>query len=295
MSGAPGWLKLSVGSASRVAPGAVARLAHALYRSPAVARRFDRGSKALLREAEAILAEGAFTDVLTATGRLRVHRFSARGASRRKAPTVLLLHAWTTDARAMAAFVEPLREAGFDVAVPDLPAHGASAGRRTDAPQAARILAGALGETGIFPRHVIGHSFGGGVAGLLTKHGIVPERFVCIASPSRLSAVTTDFSVAFGLSRRCRLAFEGMVEASGGMPIDALDGLKIWPSLPTRILLLHAPDDAEIAFDEAERLATMPNAALVPMPGRGHREIVYHEDSVRLALEFLTMDEKDIV
>lgn len=294
MSGAPAWLKATVALASRIAPGPVSRLAHTLYRSPAIARRFDSGSRALLKEAEAILEAGAFSDVITAEGRVRVYRFASKRTGRRKAPTVLLLHAWTTDARAMAAFIAPLTEAGFDVAAPDLPAHGASSGSRTDAPHAARAVAAALKTLGIFPRHIIGHSFGGGVAGLLTAEGVTPQRFVCIASPSRMSAVTTDFSLAFGLSRRCRLAFEALVEQSSGMAIDDLDGLKIWPDLPTRILLLHAPEDEEIAFDEAERLATMPNAILMPMPGRGHREIVYHEDSVAAALEFLSLPARDL-
>ncbi|MEM7523334.1 MAG: alpha/beta hydrolase family protein [Pseudomonadota bacterium] len=291
MSGAPGWLKVSVGAASRVAPGPVARLAFSLYRNPNIARRFDRGVRALLGEAQAILDRAETFDERTHVGRIRFYRFRAR----RGAPVVLLLHAWTADARAMAAFVNPLLEVGFTVVIPDMPAHGASDGKVTDAPAAARAVMTALGAHRITPTHFIGHSFGGGVAGLLADLGMVPQRFVCLASPSRLSAVTNDFCAAFGLTRACRVRFEELVEQSLGMSVDHLDGLRIWPEKPTRILLLHAPEDAEIDFSEAERLATMPNAVLLPFPGFGHREIVYRDESVAEAVAFLTLPEEAMI
>ncbi len=285
MSGAARWLRLSVGALSRIAPGMVAGLAHSLYRRPDIARRFDTGTRVLLAAAAEILHEGEAFDVPVTGGTLRCYRFASGVKS---APLALLLHAWTADARAMAAFIRPLRDAGFDILVPDLPAHGASSGRETDAPTAAHAIADLLAAEGRTPDIFIGHSYGGGVAGLLADSGIVPRRFVCIASPSRLSAVTDDFCAAFGLSARCRHAFIARIEASSGNPIDHLDGLRIWPDLPTQILLLHAPDDAEIDYAEAQRLAAMPNVRLIDMPGLGHREIVYHQRSVDAALAFLT-------
>lgn len=288
MSGAARWLRLTVGAASRVAPRAVARLAHSLYRRPDIARRFDRGTMGLLAEAQAIIDGGEPFETETPEGRLRAFRFGAGPG----APVALLLHAWTADARAMAAFIGPLRDAGHDVIVPDLPAHGGSKGsgsdgRETDAPAAARAVKAMLAAQGLTPDIFVGHSFGGGVAGMLADIGVVPRRFVCIASPSRLGAVTGDFAAAFGLSARCRAAFEAMVAASSAMPIAALDGLRIWPETGAEILLLHAPDDAEIDYAEAERLATMPNAHLLALPGLGHREIVWHARSIAAALAFI--------
>ncbi|MEM7544646.1 MAG: alpha/beta hydrolase [Pseudomonadota bacterium] len=284
MSGAAIWLRLTVGSLSHIAPGPVARLAHSLYRNPDIARRFDSGQRDLLAEAQAIIDRGVAIDTETPEGMLRSYHFRSGAPG---APLTLLLHAWTGDARAMAAFIDPLLAAGHDVVVPDLPAHGASFGRETDAPTAARATAAMLAAHSLTPRFFIGHSFGGGVAGMLARTGTVPKRFVCIASPSQLSAITNDFCAAFGLSHRSRARFEDLVVASSGMEIADLDGLKIWPELPTRILLLHAPDDAEIDYAEATRLAAMPNATLQPMPGLGHREIVYHPDSIGTALAFL--------
>ncbi|MFV0473612.1 MAG: hypothetical protein ACK5MQ_05320, partial [Pikeienuella sp.] len=65
------------------------------------------------RDAARLLAgaERLDTEVATGAGRgaLRAYRFSAEGPARGLA---LLLHGWTADARALAAFLGPLVEAG---------------------------------------------------------------------------------------------------------------------------------------------------------------------------------------
>lgn len=285
MSGAAGWLKLAIAGASRVAPGPVATLAHTLFRRPAVARRFDNGSRELLKVAQAIIDRGEPMDVETRSGALRAYRFRPATAPLRG--TVLLLHGWTADARAMGAFVDPLLAAGYEALIPDLPAHGSSDGDETDAPASARAVMALLAEHGATPDHIIAHSFGGGVAGMLAAEGLRPRSMVAIASPSRFSAITDDFAAAFSLPPAAKTRFENLVGAKVGMPIADLDAHIVWRGADTRILVLHAPDDAEVDFAEGERLAALPTAELKPMPGLGHREIVYHETSVAAALDFI--------
>ncbi len=195
MSGAAGWLKRAVRAAAHVAPGPTARR---LFRRPGVARRFDSGDRALLEQAAAIMAEGEEVRAETPEGAHRAFRFRPAGA--RSDRVLLLLHGWTGDARAMGAFVAPLRAAGFEALIPDLPAHGGSDGIETDAPASARAVAALMAAIGFAPDHIVAHSFGGGVAGMLAAGGVVPRRAVSIASPSRLRLVTDDFSAAFGLS-----------------------------------------------------------------------------------------------
>ena len=122
---------------------------------------------------------------------------------------------------------------------------------------------------------------------MLAANGAPPRRLVSIASPSRLRASTEDFVAAFGLGQRARRAFEARLEAAAGRPIDDIDALKIWPGLQTEILILHAPDDEEVAFTEAERLARAPNATLHPLPGLGHRRIIHDPASVAAAMNFV--------
>lgn len=285
MSGAPGWLKTAVAVMARAAPGPTARLAHRLFRRPAVARRFDTGDRAMLGVAEAIMSTGEEVRADTPEGRVRAFRFRPAEAP---VARVLLLHGWTADARAMGAFVGPLREAGMEALIPDLPAHGGSDGDETDAPASGRAVAALMRTLDFAPDHVIGHSFGGGVAGVLATMGVVPKRAVAIASPCRLRRITDDFIAAFGLPAPAARRFGALVEARSGWRIDDLDGHRIWPDKPTRMLVLHAPDDEEVDYAEALELGKLPNVILRPMPGLGHRRIVYDDVSVGEAVKFIS-------
>lgn len=284
MSGAPLWLRWAIAGLSHLAPGPVARMANAVYRRPAIARRFDKGARELLTVAEGMVAAGEMKTVEVAGGPLRYWRFPVAAARGR----ALLLHGWTADARAMAAFIQPLDAAGYEAVIPDLPAHGGSFGVDTDAAASARAVKEMLEAEGLIPDVMIAHSFGGGVAGMLARFGMAPRRLAAIASPSRLKAVTADFCAAFALSARCRARFYAVVEADAGFAHDELDAAAIWPGTETRILILHAPEDAEVDYAEAERAARLPNTELRPMPGLGHRKIVHDDRSVMAAVAFVT-------
>ncbi|MEO1613209.1 MAG: alpha/beta fold hydrolase, partial [Pseudomonadota bacterium] len=281
----PGWMKAGVAVMARVAPGPTARLAHRLFRRPAVARRFDTGDRAMLEIAEAIIATGEEVWADTPSGRMRAYRFRPEGDP---VARVLLLHGWTADARAMGAFVEPLRAAGMEALIPDLPAHGGSDGDETDAPASGRATKALMEALDFAPDYMIGHSFGGGVAGVLATLGVVPKRAAAIASPCRLRRITDDFIAAFGLPESAATRFEKLVAETSGWPIDDLDGYRIWPDKPTEMLVLHAPDDEEVDYAEALDLEKLPNATLTPMPGLGHRKIVYDDASVGAAIAFIT-------
>lgn len=285
MSGAPGWLKATVAVMAHVAPGPTARLAHRLFRRPAIARRFDTGDREMLQVAEAIIVTGEELWADTPSGRMRAYRFSPEGEPTAR---VLLLHGWTADARAMGAFVEPLLAAGMEALIPDLPAHGGSDGEETDAPTSGLAVAAMVDQLGFAYDHIIAHSFGGGVAGVLASMDREPQRMVAIASPCRLTRITGDFAEAFGLPDACRMRFETLIERSSGWSVDDLDGMKIWPEKATRVLILHAQDDEEVDFEEALTLENLPNATLTPMPGLGHRRIIYDNESVGAAMGFIT-------
>ena len=97
-------------------------------------------------------------------------------------PLVLLLHGWEGQAADLAAFVAPLRQAGFGVLAMDLPAHGASAGQQMSIPQAARALV-AVGKA-LGPLHsAIAHSIGSGVLAEALNAGLSVRRAVFIAAP----------------------------------------------------------------------------------------------------------------
>lgn len=88
------------------------------------------------------------------------------------APTVVLIHGWGLAQASYARAAEELNRAGYRVVVPDLPGFG----RSTDLPFAKVSFEGYAAVLGAFlaslgaretPVHVVGHSFGGGVAAQL--------------------------------------------------------------------------------------------------------------------------------
>jgi 3-oxoadipate enol-lactonase len=76
-------------------------------------------------------------------------------------PTVLLVHAGVCDRRMWAPQVGALREAGFRVCRPDLPGFGDSPATTADPADTLLDLVEALGPD---PVHLVGASYGGGVA-----------------------------------------------------------------------------------------------------------------------------------
>ncbi|QIE55364.1 alpha/beta fold hydrolase [Pikeienuella piscinae] len=283
------WARLCFGAFSRIAPGAAAWALHALYRRPALTRRYSRRERALLRDAATLLkgAERLDTPVVTRTGRgvLRAYHFRSDGQTRGLA---LLLHGWTADARAMAAFIGPLVAAGYDALVVDLPAHGGSSGVVTDAESGADAVASMLAARGLTPDHVIGHSFGGAVSSVLAAAGATPRSVVSIAAPSAMAAALDELALAYALSDAARARLLARAGRLSGRPLDEYDVRRIWRARDSAILVIHAPEDDSVSYTHAERFRALPNARLAPTHGVGHREIVRHQACIEATMAHIT-------
>ncbi len=112
-------------------------------------------------------------------------------------PTVLLVHGWNGCAAQMSRFIEPLVRAGYYVVAPDLPAHGASSGRRTNLFEFAEAIA-LLGRR-VGPVHgVIAHSLGAAAAAIsLASRQRAPPRCWRTSTGSPV-AWTTSTCAAWG-------------------------------------------------------------------------------------------------
>src|SRR5882724_9402402 len=147
-------------------PASLARI-----RKSTTGRLLSRGMRVLDAVAPAVAQRFAF-DLFGMPRRRRDqpvvpgHRFSIAGDGPELAVwdwgdgrTVLLVHGWNGNGAQLSGFVAPLLRAGYYVAAPDLPAHGDSAGTRTNV----RAMADALLRLGrrVGPVHaVIAHSLG---------------------------------------------------------------------------------------------------------------------------------------
>ena len=193
----------------------------------------------------------------------------------------------------MSAFGDYLRRRGFRAVLLDLPAHGASSGYHTtliDCAHAVRAAAERIGDV----RFVVGHSIGG-LAALVAGEGRHPmpracpfDAYVLVSMPDRFRDVTTRFGRERRLSRPAQRGFERRLERLAGRRIADFNGSAMLRSVARPSLILHARDDEQVPFADAEALAAAsPAAHLEPMEGLGHRLILYAPPAVRAAARFL--------
>ena len=226
----------------------------------------------------------------TSVGSIQCYVFEPKGQS---TASVLLVHGWTGEAAFMCAFAEYLCRRGVRSVLLDLPAHGQSAGRQTnlmDCAHAVREVAGAMGPI----RFAIGHSIGG-LAVLVAGEGRHPmpsqclfEAYVLVAMPDRFGDVTRRFGDEQALSPAALRAFERRLERLADRKIADFTGSNLLTATGRPTLLVHARDDQEVPFADAERLtACAPCAELQAVDGLGHRMILYAPPVVRAAAAFL--------
>lgn len=221
------------------------------------------------------------------------HRFALAGEGSELAVwdwgdgrTVLLVHGWNGNAAQLSGFVPPLVGAGYYVAAPDLPAHGFSAGARTNV----RSMADALLRLGrrVGPVHaVIAHSLGAAAALIAQAEGLGAERTVLIAPPADLPRYASLFGRTLGLSRRSTEGFLAHLDrALGGR--GAFDLVPLARRQTSPMLLLHDPEDREVPFADGLALAeAWPGARLEPLVGAGHTRALRHPDVISRAVGFV--------
>jgi pimeloyl-ACP methyl ester carboxylesterase len=190
-------------------------------------------------------------------------------------PTVLLVHGWSGRGSQLGAFVEPLVAAGHRVVAFDLPAHGRTPGRRTNALVATEAVLRVGEELGPL-RGVIAHSFGALCTTLALRDGLAAGRVAYVAPASGANQAVRGFSRQFGLSWPAEWGLRGEMERRFGPTI--------WPQFSARVcaprlnvpaLIVHDLDDVEVPYREGQLLAhSWPGARLVTTAGLGHRRIL---------------------
>jgi len=201
-------------------------------------------------------------------------------------PTVLLAHGWNGNGAQLAGFVPSLLRAGYYVAAPDLPAHGASAGTRSNVRAMADALLRVARRVG--PVHaVIAHSLGAAAAAIALAEGLRASRVVLIAPPANLPRYAQEFARVVGLSPRSTSGLLTRLDrALGGRA--AFDLLRLAELQKVRALILHDPGDREVPLADAQALAkAWPRARLETLPGSGHTRALRHPEVISRAVAFV--------
>jgi pimeloyl-ACP methyl ester carboxylesterase len=273
-----------------VAPQALGRVAFELFCRPP-RQPMDSGTRRLIERMTPLFDRAAARRVAFADGVVQAYGWqTARSIPRGR---VLLVHGWTGRAMVMGLFVEPLLKAGFDVVALDLPAHGASPGRRLNMPIGARaVQAVALAYGGVTA--AITHSFGGPVVALAAEGGpplseAMPIKcMVFIAAPNKLTAMTHAFATRHHLPPRVSVALNTQVSAAAHRPIETIETGILLRRADTPTLIIHDETDADVPFDRAETIcATAPRATLMRTLGLGHKRIIISSAVVRASIRYL--------
>jgi len=196
--------------------------------------------------------------------------------------SVLLVHGWSSRAAHMAAFVTPLEEAGLAVVAFDAPAHGRSAGARTDVWEIAETLVRLEKEHGPF-EGIITHSMGAlACATAMASGALQVRRIVCVAPAMKQTNFVDGFARIVGLPEP--------VAANLAMRIEAMTGAAFWDRavIPVPALLIHDSADEFIPMADVEALQEQwPAAHLIPTSGLGHLGILTDLKVVKRAVEFV--------
>jgi pimeloyl-ACP methyl ester carboxylesterase len=255
---------------SRLSPGTAGRLALRLFCTP---RKHHR--------------PGWETQIAETGTRVRVGpQLTARSFG--SGPLVLLVHGWEGRGTQLGRFVEPLLRAGFRVIALDLPAHGESAGTRTDLIECTEALRKVGRDVGPVAG-IITHSFGGAITTLALERGLDARVVVLIASPSSIDDVLRRFEQLIGLSVAGARAFRSAIERQTRVKLADVEIFERVAGLQVPALIVHDRGDREVPFHDAERLAARwPGSTLVATTDLGHRRILKDDDVIARAVAFVS-------
>ncbi|HYR12050.1 MAG TPA: alpha/beta fold hydrolase [Longimicrobium sp.] len=260
--------------ASAVAPRAVERHAASIFLTPPRVRP----NGVVLEDADA----GRYA-LEVREGELRVAAWSWGSG-----PTVLLAHGWGGTAADMAPLAERLQAAGYRAVLFDFPAHGRSAGRRTNMVEWLRMIRAIAATVG--PVHALaGHSFGAAALAIALAEHEMDVRGAVLLAPVIGPALFVDrFSGTIGLPpARAEGMMRHIAETIGREP-RSLDARWAVKHLHVPALVVHDPADREVPWAHAESIAdAWPGSRLVAADGLGHRRLLRDERTLATVTDFI--------
>lgn len=281
--------------AEQIAPSLTGRAAFALFRRTRNPARVSTREAQVLRDAAPFMAQARRKPLTSRAGCVVAYDFPGTAGS--GAPTVLVLHGWNARTEHMRPVISTLNRAGYRVVALDFPGHGRSAGRSLDLALAVAAVRSAADWFGPFTG-IVGHSFGGAVAinamagSIRSIAPVEADRLVLIASPGSMPAIFSDFGRFLGLGPRTQVALAGKVAHVTGRPLEDFVGAQQLSAMRVETLVIHAPDDKEVAFDSARSLeAAGDHVTLLRAPGLGHRRILGDTRALEAVENFLLFGE----
>lgn len=260
--------------ASAVAPRTAERQAASLFLTPPR----KRPGSVVLEDAES----GRYA-LEVREGELRVAAWSWGSG-----PAVLLAHGWGGTAADMAPLAERLQASGYRAVLFDFPAHGRSAGRRTNMVEWLRITRAVAAAVG--PVHALaGHSFGAATLALaLAEHRMEVRGAVLLAPVIGPALFVERFTGMIGLPAERAEGMMRHIARTVGREPRSLDARWAVTHLHVPALVVHDPADREVPWAHAQSIAdAWPGSRLVPAEGLGHNRLLRDDRILGMATDFI--------
>ena len=261
----------------RVFPSASAKLAYHFFTTP----RY----RAIHKKSDQILESARLFEFIYGKHILKGYQW---GEGDR---TILLVHGWESRGTAMRSFVPDLVSAGFRVVAIDGPAHGNSAGKRTNLPHfggAIRAVINYLG--GVYG--IVTHSFGGASTVFSLANidpSIAVEKLVLIGVPSSMENLSKDFMKMIKAPSVVAKKFDKILESKINMPLananvsQAFDKIKVGETL-----VVHDRNDQVVPYSEAKAVAeSWRDTTLLVTENLGHFQLLKNPDLVQKVVNFV--------
>lgn len=203
-------------------------------------------------------------------------------------PTVLFVHGWGGRGTQISCFVDDLVKAGFQVVGVDLPAHGGSDGKQTNALFMAKVLKEVFKQINNM-HSVITHSFGGVIFGLDydTRQSI--KNIVMICPPATMNTAFNQFAVMLQLPDIIiDYIIKSMKANFGNDILERVSLARIAKEIVQPTLVIHDTDDDVVPFNDGKEIASiLRQGAFYETNGLGHRKILYDKTIVARTVEFI--------
>ncbi|MEL6922899.1 MAG: alpha/beta hydrolase [Bacteroidota bacterium] len=270
-------VQLFFSSVGRMFPRVGARLAYRLFATPRIRARH--------RESDRILASARIHDFLYGGQLLKSYTWGDGDK------TILLVHGWESRGTALRSFVPDLLAKGYKVVTFDAPAHGNSAGKRTNLPNFAGAVVAAIHHFGKVDS-IITHSFGGSstVFALASKENDLSiDKLVLIGVPSNLFKEILSYLKVIHAPQNLQREFLKIIQRLISEPLESVDVSLAFDRVKVgKTLIVHDKSDQVVPFHNAERVASRwANASLLVSEGYGHFQLMKNPELVEQVTRFI--------
>jgi pimeloyl-ACP methyl ester carboxylesterase len=213
--------------------------------------------------------------------------FPVLGWSIGEGPTVLLLHGWSGVATDMLEIARGMARGGYRAVAFDMPAHGASPGKRTSLVDWMRVLPALEEKLGGF-HAIVAHSFGATAATLSLRAGLRAKGAALIGAARNPALFMDRVQQFIGLPPERAEGMGRQLVAYLGRDLSDFDAVTAAASLELPALFLHDPADREVPFAHAQSIAgAWRGSRLLQTPGEGHKRILRSPVVVREVVDFV--------